>query len=106
VEPAAFAALADSLTAELKRLGWWPDGLGDDEPPAEVSGPFGQPDMPFVHWVARVLVPRLRQVARGESDPPGSSMVAAQAVRELDGVTEAADLIALLQQVDDVIAAG
>jgi uncharacterized protein YqcC (DUF446 family) len=99
----AYGDLADAIASELRRLDWWPEGLPDDEAPAEVSGAFGQPDMPFVHWIARVLVPRLREVGRGESKPPRSSMVAAQAVRELDGVPEAGDLIRVLQQLDDLV---
>jgi uncharacterized protein YqcC (DUF446 family) len=102
MEPNPYGDLADGIAAELRRLGWWPEGVPDGAPAVEVSGAFGQPDMPFVHWIALVLVPRLREVAAGTADPPGSSMVAAQAVRELDGVPDAGDLISLLQQLDDL----
>ena len=96
----AYGELAEAITAELHRLGWWPEGVPDDAPAIEVSGPFGQPDLPFAHWLALVLVPRLREVAAGTADPPGQSMVATQAIREFDGLTEATDLISLLVDLD------
>jgi uncharacterized protein YqcC (DUF446 family) len=98
-----YGALAASITAELHRLGWWPEGVPDDAPAVEVMGPFGQPDMAFTQWLALVLVPRLREVAGGQAEPPSGSMVATQAIRELDGVHEAADLIALLVDLDALV---
>jgi uncharacterized protein YqcC (DUF446 family) len=98
-----YGILAAAIAAELRRLGWWPEGVPDDAPAVEVMGAFGQPDMAFTEWLALVLVPRLREVASGQTEPPGASMVAAQAVRELDGVHEAADLISLLTDLDALV---
>jgi uncharacterized protein YqcC (DUF446 family) len=95
----AYGAIADDVEAELRRLGAW----GSPPPAGPVTGAFGQPDVAFTQWLEHVLVPRLREVAAGEADPPGSSMVAAQAVRELDGWDEAAGLIAVLQRLDDLV---
>jgi uncharacterized protein YqcC (DUF446 family) len=100
---ASYGELAAALTAELQRLGWWPEGVPDDAPAVEVDGPFGQPDLPFAHWLALVLVPRLREVAAGATEPPGQSMVGAQAVREFDGVPEADQLIRLLSDLDALV---
>lgn len=103
VDRTEYGRLADALTAELHRLGWWPEGVADDAPASPEGGAFGLDAMPFPHWLARVLVPRLREVAAGEMEPPGSSQVAAQAVRELDGVPDAGDLVDLLHQVDALV---
>lgn len=96
-----YGAIADSLEAELRRLGCW----GSPAPAGPVTGAFGQPDLAFTQWLEHVLVPRLREIAAGEAKPPGSSMVAAQAVREFDGWPEADGLIAVLQRLDDLVEA-
>ena len=101
--PEGFGALATAIADELHRLDWWPDGVAEDAPAIDVSGPFGQPDLPFAHWLALVLVPRLREVARGQADPPGQSMVGAQAVREFDGVPEADAIVRLLSDLDALV---
>jgi uncharacterized protein YqcC (DUF446 family) len=98
-----YGALADSIATELRGLGWWPDDTRDDAPADPQGGAFGIGAMPFPHWLARVLVPRLREVAAGTMEAPDSSHVAAQAVRELDGAPEADALIDLLRQVDELV---
>jgi uncharacterized protein YqcC (DUF446 family) len=98
-----YGVLAAAIAAELHRLGWWPEGVPDDAPAVEVFGAFGQPDMAFTDWLALVLVPRLRDVAGGQADAPTASMVATQAIRELDGEHEASDLISLLVDLDALV---
>jgi uncharacterized protein YqcC (DUF446 family) len=91
--------LADRLEAELRRLGAWVDA-----PPSEeevlAGGAFGMGTVPCETWIQVVLVERLRAVERGEMALPGSSSLAAHAVRELDGRTDRDDLIDLLHEVD------
>jgi uncharacterized protein YqcC (DUF446 family) len=93
--------LADRLEAELRRLGAWLD-----QPPTEdevlAGGAFGMASVAFETWIQVVLVERLRQVERGEMELPGSSSLAAHAVRELYGATDRDELIDLLRAVDDL----
>lgn len=92
--------LADELEAELKRIRMWrPD------PPSEetvlAGGAFGMQSVPFVTWLQVVLVPRLRQVAAGEMELPGSSSIGTFAVRELDGAGADTDgLLDLIFEID------
>ena len=98
---ARLGALADEIEAEMRRLGLW-----REDPPAEetvlAGGAFGLGTGPFETWLQVVFVPRLRQVAAGTFDPPTSSSVAAQAVREWDGYRDRDRLVGLIQQVDDL----
>jgi len=96
-----YGAIADALEAGLRRLGCW----GSPAPTGPITGAFGQPDLAFTQWLEHVLVPRLREIASGQAEPPGSSMVAAQAVREFDGWDEADALIEILQRLDDLVEA-
>jgi uncharacterized protein YqcC (DUF446 family) len=88
--------LALAIEAEMRRTGWWRSA---PEAPV-VGGAFGQPSMSFTEWIETVLVPRLRQVAAGEIDPPNSSYVAVAAAREIDNDDEAGPLLELLSRVD------
>jgi uncharacterized protein YqcC (DUF446 family) len=93
---AAYAAIADQIEAELRRLGLGPSPA----PRAPVTGAFGSPSMTFGQWLEHVLCPRLRAVASGAVPPPAVSSVAAQAVRELDGFDHTDALIAALSRLD------
>jgi len=70
-------------------------------PPLKPFGmPFGMDAMPFEHWIQLVLVPRLREVGRGDQPMPPSSNLAGHAVREFDGRDEMNPLIDVLYEVD------
>lgn len=103
MDTARCGELAAAVAAELHGLGWWPEDIADDASASPEGGALGMDAMPSPHWLARVLVPRLREVAAGAMEPPGSSSVATQAVSEIDGVPEAGALIDLRIQVDDLV---
>lgn len=89
------------IEAELKRLGWWSEA----PPPPEAfenMGPFGIYTMPFAHWLQFVLIPRVGQIMAEGGGWPSESQVGAHAVREFDGVNEAADLNRLLIEWDAI----
>lgn len=97
---ARLGEIADEIEAELKRLKMWmPDP--PDEGTVLEGGAFGMNTVPFVTWLQVVFVSRLREVARGELELPGSSSVGTMAVRELDGATEdVSRLMDLIHEVD------
>lgn len=93
--------LADEIEREMQRVHAW-----DPNPPSEESilagGAFGLQAGPFEHWVQVVLVARLREVAAGTLELPGSSMVGTQATREWNGQPDLDVLTRLLIEVDEV----
>ena len=97
---ARLGEIADEIEAELKRLKMWvPDP--PDEGTVLEGGAFGMNTVPFVTWLQVVFVSRLREVARGDLELPGSSSVGTMAVRELDGATEdVSRLMHLIHEVD------
>ena len=105
IQRAAFAAIADRIEAELHGLGTWtasppsPEGL-------EIGGAFGLQSMAFATWLQFVLVPRLQAVAAGTSDPPTTSQVHAQAIREFDGWAESQPLQDALLDLDVLVDSG
>lgn len=94
---AAAQAAATRVEQTMQRLKLW-------AVPAPVLKPyrqaFGMDTMPFEHWLQLVLVPRLREVARGEAPMPPSSKLAAHATREFDGFDQMKPLIDALHDVD------
>ncbi|TDU30950.1 uncharacterized protein YqcC (DUF446 family) [Panacagrimonas perspica] len=93
----AVDAVAKKVEQTMRRLNVWTT-------PAPPLKPFRQPfamdAMPFVHWIQLVLVPRLREVARGDGPMPPSSNLAGHAVREFDGDDLMDPLIDVLREVD------
>jgi hypothetical protein len=62
------------------------------------------PDRSFTQWVRYDLLPRVREVADGRGDPPDESMVATQALRELDGTPNRDRVIDALLELDRLLA--
>lgn len=91
-------AAAARIETELKDLGWW-----SAEPPPdaafEFARPFAMDTMAFSQWLQWILLPRVREAAEEGAFPSGSH-VAAQAVREYDGVPEASELVRRLADFD------
>jgi uncharacterized protein YqcC (DUF446 family) len=89
---------ADRIEAEMKRIGYW-----QDQPPRpeqlSFTRPFALDTMAFSQWLQFIFLPSVRERA-AKDQLPKSSSVAAQAVREFDGVNEAASLVALLVEFD------
>jgi uncharacterized protein YqcC (DUF446 family) len=93
---------ADRIELELRRIGAW-----QSEPPPpeafESRTAFFGDTMSFYQWLQFVLLDRIRSITDSQGSFPRSSQVAAYAVRELDGVNEAAWLVQLLCQFDRFI---
>ena len=101
-DPAAFAAVADRIEAELRALGsWQADPLPQET--IDDGGAFGVNTMAYTQWLQFVLVPRLREVAAGSTAVPPGSQVGVHAVREFDGWHEAAELTSLLIELDGLV---
>ncbi len=97
--PEAYGRIADRIEEQLRSVGWW-----SAVPPSEpIAGPFGAANATFTQWLQFVLVPRLRGVAAGTSEPPSDSSVGAKSVREFDGMPEADPLIDVLTDLDDLV---
>lgn len=95
----AVAQAIDRIEAEIKRLGWWRE---EPLPPEmyQFTQAFAMDTMPFSWWLQFILIPRVRDILESGEHFPPSSMVAAQAVREFDGVPEAGELITALGEFD------
>ncbi len=105
IDRAAAATIADRIEHELRALGAW----AATPPPPEAldaGGAFGLESMAFTQWLQFVLLPRLRAVADGRSEPPRSSQVHAQAVREFDGWAESGPLQDVLLALDRLVETG
>jgi uncharacterized protein YqcC (DUF446 family) len=91
----------DQLEAVMRRENIWPGDKPDG--PLEVKGAFGSENMPFEHWLAWVLIPRVRGIIEEQGSFPGGSQVAAYAVRAFDGHPSAGPVIDLLAQFDQFV---
>lgn len=95
----AATRLLQQIERELRRLKYWQDAPLPADRFLDM-GPFGSRTMAFPQWLQFVFVPAAADTIAGRRDWPSSSDVATVAVREFDGVTEAATLIDLLRQFD------
>ena len=93
------AKAIDRVEAELKRIGWW---RKDPLPPEsyQFTRAFAMDTMPFACWLQFILIPRVRDIIETGGEFPASSMVAAQGVREFDGMDEANGLLSALSDFD------
>lgn len=90
----------DQLEAAMRAHNLWPGE--PPEGPLEVVGAFGCENMPFEHWLAWVLIPRVKSIAASGGDFPSASAVGAYAIRALDG-THANEVINVLSEFDSFI---
>jgi uncharacterized protein YqcC (DUF446 family) len=88
----------EQIEQEMRKIGFW-----QDQPlrPEQMTfkQAFAMDTMTFAQWLQFVFVPRVHQAIASNSFPQSSS-VGAQAVRELDGDLDAANLVALLCEFD------
>jgi uncharacterized protein YqcC (DUF446 family) len=101
VDLTTFAAALAGLERALADVGLW----DVEQPTVEQmagAGAFGSATMTFGQWLRWVLVPRARQALETGS-LPGSSNVAAYAVRELDGAPYADRLVDALLALDAAV---
>lgn len=91
----------DRLEAAMRGAGVWPG-----EKPAgdvEVKGAFGSENMPYERWLAWVLIPRVREIASARGAFPAGSAVGVYAVRALNGLPGAGEVIDVLTEFDEFI---
>lgn len=98
-------AIADQIEAEMRAIEWWSETEPTEEQ-MDFKAAFGMDTMPFGMWIQFVLLPRVRSIVKERGAFPGRSMVGAHAVRELDGMNEAARLISLLSRFDETVEGG
>lgn len=100
----AFGSALAALERALEDAGLWDVEQPTAEQIAE-AGAFGSGTMTFGQWLRWVLVPRAHQ-ALAAGALPGSSNVAAYAVRELDGAAYGDRLIDALAGFDAAVEDG
>lgn len=100
----ALAAQLDAIETELRRIGYWQDTPIEPQK-MQFNRAFGADTMAFSQWLQFVFVPNARAMLAPDRTPPERSMVAAYAVRELDGCDEALELCSLLSTFDATIEA-
>jgi uncharacterized protein YqcC (DUF446 family) len=95
----AVAGQIGRIEAEMRKIGYW-----REEPlPLEMyefTQAFAMDTMPFAYWLQFIFIPRVKSIVEERSEFPPASHVAAQAVREFDGATEADELLSLLSEFD------
>jgi len=87
------------IEAEMKKINLWQD---EDLPPEkfEFRQAFAMDTMTFDQWLQFIFIPRVHDILDNNGSFPKSSSVAAQAVREFDGYTQASNLLHLLSEFD------
>jgi uncharacterized protein YqcC (DUF446 family) len=96
------ARYAERIERELRKLGYW----REEPPPREAFDSrraFFADTMTLFQWLQFVLLPRIREIAESGGAFPAASQVGAYAVRELDGLWEAGELVSLLCAFDAYI---
>lgn len=94
--------LADQIEAEMRRLKLWSTS---PPPAAQPMGAFGSPSMTFEEWLQFVFLPNLRRAGSTNSLPENSN-VGTAAMRNLDGLEDIDQLLALLHAVDRLVNEG
>ncbi|MBS1913854.1 MAG: YqcC family protein [Bacteroidetes bacterium] len=97
--------LAEAIEAEMRHARMWQH---EALPPEayQFRAAFAMDTMAFTQWLQFVFLPRVRAIVAERGALPGQSFVAAQAVREFDGVEQAARLESLLADLDALVNAG
>jgi uncharacterized protein YqcC (DUF446 family) len=94
--------VANKIEAELKVLTRW-DKVPLSKEKYKDMGTFGSNTMSFVQWLQFVLLPRIREIVKEESDFPAGSMLTAYAIREFQGDPDSGQLILLLYELDQLV---
>jgi uncharacterized protein YqcC (DUF446 family) len=95
------ASLADRISAELRRLGRWSTEPLDPERLIDM-GAFGMKTLAPEEWIQFVLLPRLRELVASRGELPRESQTSVWASRQFDGAPEAAALVELLRELDEL----
>ena len=100
IDRTEYGAIADRIEHELRALGAWRPAEDDPGPP---QGAFGGPNQSATQWIQFTLLPRVRAIAAGDMDPPGSSEAGVMAIREFDGYDAADPLVEALLELDKIV---
>lgn len=86
------------VEAEMRKIGLWQsEPLEPDQ--YDFRAAFAMDTMTFSQWLQFIFIPNVK-IAAENGKFPSSSQVAAQAVREFDGMDEASNLVAILSEFD------
>lgn len=85
----------EEIVAEMKRIGYWQEEPLRPEQ-YDFRSAFAMDTMTFSQWLQFIFVPRVEQILDSQGTFPSRSQVGTQAIREWDGVPEAAHLVELL----------
>jgi uncharacterized protein YqcC (DUF446 family) len=88
----------EQIESEMHRIRLWQETPLEPEQ-YDFRAAFAGDTMTFAQWLQFIFVPNVKRAAASGTFP-ASSQVAAQAVREFDGVDEASPLIRLLSEFD------
>lgn len=89
----------DAVIQEMHRVKLWQDKpLAPEQ--LNFSQAFAMDTMSFNQWLQFIFIPRVQQIIDSKGKFPSQSNVAAQAVREFDGMDEASELVGLLSEFD------
>jgi uncharacterized protein YqcC (DUF446 family) len=88
------------IEAEMRRIGFWQkESLKPEQ--YQFQKAFGMDRMSFGQWLQFIFIPHAREAAE-MGNFPKESHVGAQAMREFDGIPEAARLTQLLSEFDSL----
>ena len=88
----------DLIETEMRKIGvWQSEPLEPDQ--YDFRAAFAGDTMTFSQWLQFIFIPNVK-IAVENGKFPSSSQVAAQAVREFDGMDEASNLVAILSEFD------
>lgn len=97
-DPRVVLEKLDLIEAEMRKIGLWQNGpLEPDQ--YDFRAAFAGDTMTFSQWLQFILLPNVKSAVEKETFP-SRSRVAAQAVREFDGLDEASNLITILSDFD------
>ena len=93
--------LLSEIETEMKRIGYWSqEPLQEDA--YNFQQAFAMDTMTFAQWLQFILFPRVQQIIKEKGDFPSESMTGVQAMREFDGDEKSTQLVALLNEFDDL----
>ena len=98
--PTSYVVLSklEQIETELHTLHWWQEEPLKPEQ-YDFHSTFAMDTMTFSQWLQFIFIPKVREAVTANHFP-SQSQVAAQAIREFDGVPEASYLITLLLEFD------
>lgn len=97
-DPKMVLSKLEQIESEMLRIGMWHEKPLEPEQ-YDFRAAFAGDTMTFSQWLQFIFIPNVkRAVTSGKF--PVSSHVGAQAVREFDGVDQAARLLSLLSEFD------